>query len=76
MSKKPDIAKVADEAANAQTRLYTFGAIIELLEGGLLPGASRLYWPSARRILRICKAQQQKELARYDAAVATLRTAK
>lgn len=71
-----DIAKIADEAADAQTRLYTFGAIIELLEGGLLPGPSRLYWPSARRIIHIAKAQQQKELTRYDAAVAKLRAAK
>lgn len=70
-----DIEKISDEAGEAKTRLFIFGAIIELLEGGLLPGASRLYWPAARRILKICKDHQLKELARYDAAVAKLRAA-
>lgn len=58
------------EAMHAHTNLNTFAAVVSLLEGGHLYGATSD--GAAQRIIEICKAEQDRCLARYDAAVAAL----
>lgn len=53
-------------AAEAHTNLTTWGAVIALLEGGLLYGATS---PAASRVIDIAKREQKKYLAAYDAAI-------
>lgn len=54
-------------AAEAHTNLTTWGAVIALLEGGLLYGRTT---PVAGRVIDIAKREQSKYLKALDAAVA------
>lgn len=54
------------EAAEAHTNLSIWNVIVAILEGGNLYGGRGNV--AAQRIIRICQAEQQKELARYDDA--------
>jgi hypothetical protein len=58
------------KACHAHTDLNTFHAVINLLEGGLLydPRSNR----AANAIIKICKAERQRHLRRYDKAMETL----
>lgn len=63
-------AKTADdyavEAARAHTNLNTWGAVIALLENGLLyPGHSHA---AVNRVIAIAKAETQRHLKQYDRA--------
>jgi hypothetical protein len=53
-------------AAEAHTNLNVFASIVSILEGGHLYGCYSDR--AAQRIIEICKAEQSKCLARYDAA--------
>ena len=66
MAKKDQI-KAIEEAARAHSNLNTFASIVTILEGGHLYG-----WQTQAaegKIIKICCAEQQKWLARYDRAV-------
>jgi hypothetical protein len=54
------------EAAHAMADLTTFDAIVTMLEGSIYQSASRT---AARKIIKICKAEQQKRLEEYDGLV-------
>jgi hypothetical protein len=55
------------EAMNAHTNLTVFSAVQALLENGLIYGPE----PAAvRKIIAICKAEQQRQLRIMDAAKA------
>ena len=59
--------EAAKEAADAHTALNVFAVVINVLEGGTLPGARGL--KAANRIIEIAKAEQQRQLRgtqRYD----------
>lgn len=62
---KDDPVKIA---AKAHTDLNVFASIVSILEGGsiYMPGSKE----AARKIIRICHAEQQKRLRDYDNAVA------
>ena len=55
-------------AAKAHSDLNTFASVVTILEGG------HIYMPQSHtavaRIIKICKAEQQKRLRDYDRAVA------
>jgi hypothetical protein len=70
MSTKEAAAK---EAATANANLNTWGAVIALLESGLLSGPSKNYYKASSQIIKIAKAQMQADLARYDAAMACVK---
>lgn len=72
MNAKEDAAK---EAATARANLNTWGAVIALLESGLLTGPSAAYYKAEQSVIKIAKAQIQAELKRYDAALARARAA-
>lgn len=55
-------------AAEHLATLNTFASLVAVLEGGTVydPKASA----TADRIIRLCHAEQQRQLKRYDAALA------
>jgi hypothetical protein len=61
--------KAVIDAASAHSRLYTFYAVIELLEG-TMPGGCRKASRTASSIVKQCKRAAQVQLEIYDAAVA------
>lgn len=63
----------AKEAATANANLNTWGAVIALLESGLLSGPSAHYYKASSQIIKLAKAQMQAELTRYDAALARVK---
>jgi hypothetical protein len=52
-------------AAEAHSNLNTFGAIIALLEGGLLYGGGSQQ-STAEQIIKLCKREQQRQLSKFD----------
>jgi hypothetical protein len=58
----------ANDAAQAHTNLTMFHAVMQLMEGGVLYGASPQ--GSAAKIIRICKDEAAKQLRLFDAAMA------
>ncbi len=62
MKKKSREAAVA--AAEAHTNLNLWGSVIALLEGGLIYGGRDR---AAKKIIKMCRAEQQAELKIYDA---------
>ncbi len=60
--------KPARDAATALADLNTFATVVTILEGG------HIYRPqshgAARKIIKICQAEEQKLLGKYDRAVA------
>lgn len=64
--KRGTINAHAEEAARAHTNLNTWGAVVALLESGLLyPGHSH---QAVDRVIKIAKAEMQRHLKQYDAA--------
>lgn len=57
----------AQIAAVARSNLHAWGAVVALLEGGILSGNST--YKSAQRVIKIAKAEMQKHLREYDAAL-------
>lgn len=53
-------------ASEALANLTTWGAVIALLEGGLLYGRTT---PAKSRVIAVAKREQQKHLTAYDAAM-------
>ena len=72
MSTKEQAAK---DAATANANLNTWGAVVALLESGLLSGPSAHHYKATSQVIKIAKAQMQAELARYDLALACVRAA-
>ena len=70
MSTKEDAAKAA---ATANANLNTWGAVVALLESGLLSGPSADYYKASSSVIATAKAQMQAELKRYDSALARVR---
>ena len=63
----------AKNAATAAANLNTWGAVVALMESGLLSGPSKHYDHAASKVIGIAKVQMQRELARYDAALARVK---
>lgn len=55
-----------DAAADAKVRLYTFAAVVALLEGGTLPGGSKSAYATANKIIKLCKDEQQRQLCEWN----------
>ncbi len=72
MSTKEQAAK---DAAIARANLNTWGAVIALLESGLLSGTSDDYYKATQQVIKIAKGQMKAELKRYEAALARVRKA-
>ena len=62
-----DKAKAVKAAARAHSDLHVFAAVMALMESSLVSADS---FAAEERIVKICRAEQQKCLARYDRAVA------
>lgn len=62
-----DRAKAIRDATDAHTNLNTYASIVTILEGGHLYGG---HSTTAEKIIRLCKAEQGKQLRAYDRAVA------
>ncbi len=60
-------AKIIKEAAHAHSDLNMFAIIVSLLEGGHVYRPES--HPAAEKIIKICKAEQQKCLRAHDAAI-------
>lgn len=69
MGRKVDYIKMA---AEAHTNLNVFASVVSILEGGHLYGAYSDR--AAQRIIKICKSEQDKCLARFDKARAAADT--
>jgi hypothetical protein len=61
----------AKQAGCHHAALNTFAAVVALLEGGTVPGGTGAD-KSRDQIIRLCKAEQQRQLKKYDAALAHL----
>lgn len=59
------------EAQDAIVCLFTFNAVVSLLEGGSLPGGKGTF--AANRIIEICKKEQQRLLKDYDKSMAKVK---
>lgn len=63
-----------EAAARAHTRLTMFYAIIELAEGGTMPGGgSESANKTVARIVKLCKEEAQRQLIIYDTSRAAIR---
>ena len=51
--------------SESHTNLNAYGAVIALMEGGMIYGGRHA---AARRIIKIARAEQQKELALHNKA--------
>lgn len=58
--------KHVEEAMNAQTNLAVFGAVQSILESGAIHGPTPA---AAARIIKICLAEQQRQLRIMDRAL-------
>lgn len=54
-------------AMDAKTNLHVFGAVVSILEGGSLAGGSSD--ASAKKIIAMCQAEQQRQLRAMDKAL-------
>lgn len=57
-------------AMRAQSELNIFAAIVAILEGGTISGSNT----ASARIIKICQAEQQRQLKLMDKAVAAANT--
>ena len=71
MSIKEESAK---NAAIANANLNIWGVVVALMESGL-SGPSVRYYAASAKVIKIAQAQMQKDLARYDKALAQVRAA-
>lgn len=55
------------DAACHHSTLNTFGAVVAILEGGLLYDSNADV--TAERIIKLCRAEMQRQLRLYDAAI-------
>lgn len=60
-------SKAVRTAMSAHTDLFVYGAVVELLEGGLLSGPES---SAKARIIAICRKEQARQLRIMDKAVA------
>lgn len=60
-------------AAKAHTTLTVFGAVQALLEGGTIHGGNEGGGRTALRIIKLCQAEMQRQLKRYDKHLAAAR---
>ena len=67
MADYPIPSKSMAAAMDAHTNLTIYGAIVAILEGGTLSGN---VGGAPARIIKICKAEQQRQLTLMDKAVA------
>lgn len=64
----------AKAAAEAHTNLNIFAAVMSLMEGGHVYGPDAgSAATTARKIIQLCKAEQQKQLVIYDKNIAALK---
>lgn len=59
-------SKNISAAARAHSNLCVFGAIVAMLEGGVIEGLSAE--KAKEKIIRICKQEQQRQLTLFDQA--------
>lgn len=64
-------AQDAKNAARALANLNAWSAVVALLEGGLLAGPH--VHTATTRVIKIAETEIQKELKRYDAAIAAIK---
>jgi hypothetical protein len=65
--------KSAKLAANAHTNLNTFGAVIAILEGGCIYGAtSDSAGVTANKLIKLCQAETHRQLVLYDRHLAAV----
>lgn len=65
---------VAKAAAEAHTNLNIFAAVMSLMEGGHVYGPDAgSAATTARKIIRLCLAEQQKQLMIYDKNITALK---
>ena len=59
-------SKSAKQAAEALSDLNSFAIVVSILEGSHIHAASQ---DAARKIIQICKTEQQKLLRQYDLSI-------
>lgn len=59
----------AKEAADALAALHVMACVASMLEGGTIKGGQDGARYSASRIIRICKAEQNRQFKRYEKAL-------
>lgn len=64
----PVPSKDVDAAMRAKSELNTFASIVAILEGGTISGDNA----AATKIIKMCKAEQQRQLRIMDRAVAAI----
>lgn len=68
---KDPVRVAAKNAAEAHTNLNFFGAVLAMLEGGLVYGNdSNSAKATARKMVTLCKTEMGKQLTIYDKQVA------
>jgi len=65
----PIPSKDVDAAMRAKSHLIIFGAIVAVLEGGTISGDNA----AKNKIIKICHAEQQRQLKRMNRAVAAIK---
>lgn len=61
------MSDAAKKAARHHTTLNTFASIVRILEGGTVYDEKA--HGTARKIIKLCQDEEQRQLARYDAAI-------
>jgi len=62
----------AKEAADAMAALHVMACVVSMLEGGTIAGGPNGARYSASRIIAIAKAEQLRQLKRYDKQLAMI----
>jgi hypothetical protein len=62
----------ARDAGQAMSTLYVLSAVQELLEGGTIHGGKEGAEDTKRKIIALCKKEMQRQLKRYDLAIARI----
>ena len=70
MAKIPTNTDFASDAAKALMDLNAFAIVVSVLEGGHVHASSN---EAARKIIAICKREQQRRLNDYDTALAKIK---
>lgn len=64
-----DFKSRAKTATEALAHLYVYGTVVEILEGSTAPDRDASAIKSVKRIVAICKKEQQRLLKKYDRAM-------
>ena len=58
-----------NEAAVAHTDLNALGAVIAILEGGIVSNSTTGPYNTTKKIIRMCKKEIHRQLIRYEKSV-------